>query len=403
MKKIITLLFCTLLLFFFCCSNVKADEFSTKNNLVKIISYEDVLKAYYNRYENERVDNEIVDFNTFCEGFYEDKKSIKTYTENLIDGTKTQDRSINLESTDADYILSSSNFYTYTPESDFKREPFYDNLCDYSSILSGDIVYETQTILDIFGIGHNAIVVNKAKEGYYGNFIQTVEAVGGGVQCGFLDDQRMVEFKIIILRVNGRTSSVVSNVLFFLTQQLGKPYRIPDDVIHTNINSLNWYCSELVYAAYLYAGINIASKTVNGNVVYPQNTCMPEDIYMGDNTINLEIEAAIKLSIDSKQQTTWYIKIENPTNKYITYMYNSRMCNKNDAKNWTNLYDVSNVSLMPSQYSIVAISERLFCGYITISILENVGSYNKRYVFYCHNLNSNNYTMTIETNIVPGS
>jgi len=107
-------------------------------------------------------------------------------------------------SLDASYILSSQT-YSITPWSEFTREPEY-GLYDFSNIHVGDIIYESETIIG--EIGHCAIVSDISHYYYYDNdnnikvYIQTIEAVLGGVQYGFLDDKRILEYWTMSVHFN---------------------------------------------------------------------------------------------------------------------------------------------------------------------------------------------------------
>lgn len=140
---------------------------------------------------------------------------------------------------------------------------------------SKDSFNEQRNISFFFNAGHNAMIVDMAHSGYYGSYMQTIEAVGGGVQYGFLDDLRMAEYKIKILRVSGATSTVRNNAIYFIRAQLGKPYYLNTFRLNTSIDSLEWYCSELVYAAYKYAGIDIGVKQgSNGLIILAWAVCL---------------------------------------------------------------------------------------------------------------------------------
>lgn len=385
------------------------------NNKEVVFSYLDVLGYYYDLVA-KNVNEPTKTFDEFVADFYNKDNDLNllefTYTfsnsnnfdsselTSLInDGTdffindnNQTDRS---SSSDADYILSANTYY-YTPQTEFKRSP-YVLLFNYSSLQTGDIIYETETIF--FNAGHNAMIVDMAHSGYYGSYIQTIEAVGGGVQYGFLDDLRMAEYKIKILRVSGATSTVRSNAFYFMRAQLGKPYFLNIFDLNTSINSSEWYCSELVYAAYKYAGIDIGVKqTVNG-LEYLQLGCLPADIYNSMNTyeISMTFYGFLELSIIAKSGTTWSIRIYNTCSFSITCYYNKKMCFGSDAKQWTNLgNNVNHFTLGAHVGSSVSISENWFATHITASYVNS----GYRIITYADRLNASTNNMNIYHNVI---
>lgn len=296
-------------------------------------------------------------------------------------------------SNDEDYILYDSCDYSSTPSSAFARHPYY-SVYDYSSIKSGDIVWETETIL--FNSGHNALIVDTEKRSELGFYLQTIEAVGGGVQRGFLDDLRMTKHKCKLLRVNGRTESKVSDAIYFSTKQIGKPYALNTFRLNTNIDSASWYCSELVYASWKYAGIDIGVK--NGQ--YLQLGCLPSDIGNSDNTyeISMPYYDFLGLDIVSKSGSTWNIRIINPSSVELEVHYNSKMCFNGDAKKWIGLDNVNTIPISANSSKVVQISENWFATSIVASYTNKDEKY--RFISYADNLDKNKKTLDIYQSVV---
>lgn len=93
---------------------------------------------------------------------------------------------------------------------------------------TGDIIFEGKTSFDE---GHTAIICNLNKNGYLvknssetNKYIQTIESVATGVTFGFLDDNRMIDFCVTILRVTNVTLTQRKSAISFCKRQLGKPY-----------------------------------------------------------------------------------------------------------------------------------------------------------------------------------
>lgn len=322
MKKhclFVSALFCTILL---CGMNVKEGNHKTidsgkaslraisaNNSENEIVTYVDVLGSYYNMVATQ-LKFPTKTFDIFMNEYYsiENSKDLYQYTydfglengiivgslnSSICDFQRQNNKSAQRKSSsgsdspssgDADYILSKDT-YSYTPSTEFKRAP-YKSAYDYSNVLAGDIVYETET--SFFNCGHDALIVDMNHSGAYSNYIQTIEAVGGGVQYGFLDDLRMTKFKVKILRVSGATALAKTNAIFFIKQQLGKNYNLNTFRLNTDINSSSWYCSELLYACYKYINIDIGvKKNANGNDVFLSLGCLPADIYNSYNTYSI--------------------------------------------------------------------------------------------------------------------
>ena len=327
-----------------------ATQAYAEENFVEVVSYVDVFRAYYDVVlEASKKTNwkEIMPFEDFCSLYYYVGLDIWDYTDAVISchelgidvnelvlvsddsfvslEADIEEQSIDRSSGDADYILS-SYWYSYTPQSVFARAPRY-GAFSFSGVWKGDIIIETKTILDL---GHAAIISNLSKSGYYGSYIETIDAVGGGVQYGFLDDTRMVEYGIVIFGVIGATSSICDNAVDFSLSQIGKPYFLNPFRTNTSITSSNWYCSELVYAAYLYAGINL--NCINGlGGVYPVNIYNSSKVFpvlsYTDRIIYLSIEGKTLLG-------KWTIRVKHYQGGSPTVWYNTKMCFENDAKFW---------------------------------------------------------------------
>lgn len=368
----------------------------------EIFSYKTVFREYYDKAKTEanKNNNEICSFEEFCDRYYDSGLDLMEYVtavaynnlseiteNNLINETQSISvapfSSSSSSSITAGYILSATD-YGVTPASEFLREPLYG--CTYSSLFStlqnGDIVYEQK------GSGHIAVIYDVSKQCDDGRYIQTIEAVGGnrsGVQFGFLDDERIVDFKVMICRVVGKTNTIVNQAKAFLHEQLGKPYDLFHD-LHTSISSREWYCSELAYAAYLYAGIDIiVKKNGSGNDTYPNHSpLLPADIEASYNTkyIGLYVNYLV-LENAGKDGSYWNIRVRNPRGAQLTIEYNTKMCYKRDGQAW-NLKDVVSIQLTPSG-TTVKVKTNFAAGYVAFSYC--VGD--KRLITVAHNLDKN--------------
>lgn len=376
---------------------------------VEVVSYEDIFKSYYEQVLDVVPEEDICTFDEFCTYYYLSEMDLPTYTTTVeqvlknkdsIDEKITTDNSAAMptdilpSSSDEYYILSSTD-YAVTPQSEFRKEPIY-NKFNYSELKEGDIVYETDTIL--FNAGHNAIIYDMSKNSEVGTYIQTIEAVGGGVQFGYLDDTRMVDFGVKILRVKDATQNNIEDAKHFCSKQVGKKYSLNPLRLNTSIDSTSWYCSELMYAAYKYAGIDIGvRKNSVGEDVHLSLGCIPSDIYKSYNVSEQTVDyqdsyCFLDLEIVSKTENTWTIKVINNTDIDIPFEYNSKMCFKNDAQKWSGLNDVVDDKVLANNSTEIYISENLFATSIVVSWTHNT----HRYISYAYNLDNKDKTLKIQ-------
>ena len=381
------------------------EEYAEDSSVV--LSYMDVFQSYYDYAEEIVVADggTMCSFEEFCDKYYASGYDIVEYTETVI-RTLTEDEggsaetdveadpASSLSSSDADYILSATTYDT-TPHSEFERDPLYGAFV-YDVIKKGDIIYETDTVL--FDSGHSAIIYDTAKDSYYGEYIQTIEAVTGGVQYGFLDDTRILDYGVLILRVLGATGTVIEEACEFCYKQLGEFYSFNSFRLNTSDSDSKWYCSELVYAAYYNAGIDIGvTKDSSGNDVYLSLGCLPSDIYESYNTYEVAVEDYfLSVSVVGKSGSTWRIKTENNYTSAITCYYNSKMCFKNDAINWENLDDVTAVSISAGSSRTLSVSTNWFATTVAFSFIHN----GARVITYGYELDSSDKTMTVGYNVM---
>ena len=135
-----------------------------------------------------------------------------------------------------------------------------------NKVKNGDVVYEDNGFHGL--TGHIAMVyaIKTAGKYVYGTgyvaktYVVVAEAIKAGVCKGVLDDTRFDERAGIVLRKKDAnlTSTQFDLIKYFIDKQMGKPYKLKVGRQQTSVDSSNWYCSELVYAAYYFAGIDIS-------------------------------------------------------------------------------------------------------------------------------------------------
>ena len=264
---------------------------------------------------------------------------------------------------DPDYALGTNKLSFYFPYH-FSRLPNYShNLSLKSLVLPGDIVYERN---QIGAIGHVGVVLDYCGS-TSGSFIRTIEAVGASVQYCFLDEVRFVEKSMSILRVNNRTM-YYQDALLFAEEQIGDPYSFPiSPRVNTSITDDEWYCSELVYAAYLYAGINV----VSGSGYTSGNHLLPEYIYGSSSNSQLAIlPQFLFLSLLGKNGFDWNVEIYNTQTSKEVY-YAQKMCWSGSARDWkeNELLDITHFTAAAYSHNSVVITENWFATSIATSFV----------------------------------
>lgn len=149
----------------------------------------------------------------------------------------------------------------------------------------GDIVYEAAGGWGL--TGHIAVIHSIQTNYIYGegrveSWINVIEAIDKGVCYGLLDDKRCDDKGVTILRVSNLSSDGWNKVRKFLEAQLDKPYSLVVGRRNSSISSKSWYCSELAWAAFKYAGYEIErSETLQ------QPGVTPKDIYKNSKLVKV--------------------------------------------------------------------------------------------------------------------
>lgn len=247
-------------------------------------------------------------------------------------------------------------------------------------------------------MGHAAYIydINKHAKGKLSGrstYIQTIEAVAGGVQFGFLDDERMVKFGVVIVRPYENDSLAVDNSKKFIYKQLGKPYYLPltQGSYQTSINAEHWYCSELIYAAYYSTGTYIAYPNKNDWV-------WPFHILWSTTNDFVSYNNTLELRYFGKTNDRFKVRIYNRTGNPRTVYYNSKKCYLEDAKKWLNLNDWQNnyVTIYNSFYADVYLSSNWFADTFAVSYVDE----NKRYITYANEINDETLRMAVYKNVI---
>lgn len=372
-----------------------------------ILSYEDVLYSYYQKASEKS--EKVFTYEDFRDGYYSTENNLNYFdyansfcSEPLFSNDPNGSfdnagRESNLRSSgDADYVLSDT-YHATTPTSEFQRRPYKQGF-SYTSLKKGDLVFESKALA---GIGHIGIIINKYKSSEsYGTYVQTVEALSSGVKYCFLDDLRIIDFGVSILRVVGYTTPKANAACVFAENQIGASYGNPLATTWQTTDSDHWFCSELVYAAWYRQGIDIlAFERPNGSIGYPI-FCWPTDINKSMNTYALEMPHYdyLKIALIGKDGGKWAVRITNNCSEEVRVFANKKMCFENDAKNWTNLNDVTSFYLDPGESFGYYFETNWFATHIALSFVFG----QIRLITYGWNLSENNGnpTLTSSRNVV---
>ena len=269
-------------------------------------------------------------------------------------------------SEDAKYILLNQNNNMITSNSAFNNNyiPTY-YAFDYSHIKEGDVIIEFDDSGSIGTyVGHAAIVYDLDKKMENGDtYIQTIEAVASGIKFGYLDDSRILGFKAEVYSLDSFLSNEqINKIKFFAEEQLGKPYSYDYASQDFDINTDSWYCSELVYAAYRYSGADIGELT----------RAWPTDLKNSSNLkpASVPILRGLEITNNGGSFACWHIAVTNTGSQPITVNYNTKMCFKNDAKDWKNLSDIEQFSLAGKTKKVVDVYFNFFADAVAFSFMH---------------------------------
>ena len=129
-----------------------------------------------------------------------------------------------------------------------------------------------------------------------------------------------------------------------------------------------------------HAAISLKNDDVR-NVLYI-------DQLNADGTMNVQYNTLytnLRLSIVSKQGSTWKIRIYNPSSNEVTVSYNEKMCNSGDAQNWTGLNNIVKIKIKAYSSEPVSISENWWATTIAVSYEKD----GHRVISYADGLNTN--------------
>lgn len=105
------------------------------------------------------------------------------------------------------------------------------------------------------------------------------------------------------------------------------------------------------------------------------NLQLQEILKVYDFRITYDFSHFLRLKTISKSNSVWTIEVKNPNSTPVEFIYNKKMCHFDDAKNWTNLTDVSYKTVSGNSTEIVTISENLFATSVSFSFFNGETKY----------------------------
>lgn len=262
----------------------------------------------------------------------------------------------------ASYILKDNIDYSSTPASSF-RDGFIPDytMFDYSNVEVGDLLIEFKGAVGAL-TGHVAVVVDVHKSSFNGNkYIQTIESVNGaGVTFGYYDDMRIVNYNTTLYKPKvALTRDQQERIKYFAKSQLGDDYSFNYGDKKTDFNAESWYCSELVYAAYNYAGYNL----------HNMDRVWRDDFVESEDFVKTPLIRKIDLSIWNcgGSFVGWSIGIRNNNSVDTQIDYNTKMCFTNDASSRSNLNDLKTITVASNSTAAVSIGFNWFADAIALS------------------------------------
>lgn len=106
----------------------------------------------------------------------------------------------------------------------------------------------------------------------------------------------------------------------------------------------------------------------------------------------IDVSEILRLSVEEKESSTWYIRVFNPSSSEIELVYNSKMCNKEDAQNWTGLTDIVTCNINANDSEVIKINENGLATHIAVSYIKQ----NERFVTDACELNIDGNNLSSE-------
>lgn len=174
--------------------------------------------------------------------------------------------------------LTGDDAWYYNTGTELPQPADYSRYNLLNTVKKGDIIYEAAG--GFYITGHIAIVEgifwSTTQQQYY---IRLIEAITDGVVRSVLDDSRIDDREGSVYRVADATSTNIYYAVNFCIGELGSSYFLDFDKDYSS-SETDWYCSELVWAAYYNQGINIETTNFfNEPGVTPRDIINSSEVY----------------------------------------------------------------------------------------------------------------------------
>lgn len=111
--------------------------------------------------------------------------------------------------------------------------------------------------------------------------------------------------------------------------------------------------------------------------------------------IIVDLDNVLKLDVKNFENNNYYIDVTNIAPITRNVIFNKKLCNENDAINWTNLTDIDGITIKPKETKQIKIQQNGTSTHIALSFFET----NERYITFTDEIEVGGH-LNIELNIV---
>lgn len=235
-------------------AQVAVDENKLEDSYIQVIEYSDSVNSLLDMSLETYLEN-------FYIGGYDNIDEYKNEYYLALSNEKANDKNIemyvkeNINVDDGISPLGAGDAWYYNTGTTLPRAASYTSYRLLDIIEKGDVIYEANGGLGV--TGHAAIVEGRYwSTEHFQYYIRIIEAISPGVVRSVLEDGRVVDKGVSILKVKNATSRNVNDAVNFAVGELGTSYNLDFQKDYSS-SETDWYCSELVWASYKNQGIDI--------------------------------------------------------------------------------------------------------------------------------------------------
>lgn len=220
-----------------------------------------------------------------------------------------------------------------------------------SRVQRGDILYET-TGNSASLAGHASIIEGVFWSGTKDQFyIRVIEAGDQGVRRGVFDEERLANKSGVIVRATSATWQQKYDAVKFCIDHLGNDYDLHTPKRSSSSNT-EWYCSELVWAAYYNAGINLLNDASASIVT-------PKDLFLSSKTTTVSYSTEKPASLFTDTSGNW-------AKAYIDLLVNAGMISGRSSSSYGPTYNMTRGDFVKLLYNLTG-SKPIVSGGTTFS------------------------------------